>query len=58
VEEGICKKISDQLNEEYSIPFFVEVINYNTIKNKAQKEHFQNYGTIIYQKSMERNQNL
>jgi len=58
VEESICKKISEQLNEEYPIPFFVEVINYNTIKNQALKEHIQNYGIIIYQKSMEKNQNL
>jgi len=58
VEESICKKVSEQLNEEYPIPFFVEVINYNTIKNQALKEHIQKYGIIIYQKSTERKPNL
>jgi predicted nucleotidyltransferase len=51
VKESMCKKISEQLNEEYPIPFFVEVINYNTINNQALKEHIQNHGIIIYQKS-------
>ena len=53
VEENLCKRISEQLNEEYPIPFFVEVINYNTIKNQALKEHIQNHGITIYQKSTE-----
>lgn len=53
VKESICNKISEQLNEEYPIPFFVEVINYNTITNQALKEHIQNYGIIIYEKSTE-----
>ena len=57
-EESICKKISNQLNEEFPIPFFVEAINYNTVKNQALKEHIQKYGIIIYQKSTERKQNL
>jgi predicted nucleotidyltransferase len=53
VEENLCKRISEQLNEEYPIPFFVEVTNYNTINNKALKEHIQNHGITIYQKSTE-----
>ena len=54
VEENLCKRISEQLNEEYPIPFFVEVTNYHTIKNQALKEHIQNFGITIYQKSTER----
>jgi uncharacterized protein len=51
VTETICNKISSQLNEEDPIPFFVEVINYKNIKNQALKEHIQNHGVLIYQKS-------
>jgi predicted nucleotidyltransferase len=57
VKESICKKIGEQLNEECPIPLFVEVINYNTVKNEALKEHIQNFGIVIYQKFPERKPN-
>lgn len=42
-------KLYDDLNEEYPIPYFFDVIDYNTINNAELKEHIDNVGKIIYE---------
>jgi len=41
-------KLSDELNEEYPLPYFFDVINYHDISNKALKEHIDDKGKMIY----------
>ena len=41
--------IKDELEEETYLPFFVDVIAYNSIDNEALKEHIRNFGIMIYE---------
>jgi len=43
-------RLYNLLNEELSIPYFIDVVHFETIKNKELKEHILNKGKIIYQK--------
>ena len=40
-------RLSYFLNEEYPMPYFFDVINYNMIKNERLKEHINTYGQAI-----------
>ena len=40
-------RLSGILNEELPIPFFIDIINIDTIKNKHLIEHINNEGKII-----------
>lgn len=42
-----CRSI---LNEEIPAPYFFDVIDYASIKNKDLVEHIQEYGTVIFEK--------
>lgn len=42
-------KLYDRLNYETRIPFFIDVVDYNTIQNQALLDHIDQYGVIIYQ---------
>ncbi len=37
-------------NEEYPIPYFFDILNYNTISNRNLKEHIDNERKILYKK--------
>ncbi len=41
-------KLSDDLNEEYPLPYFFDIINYNEISNKELKKHIDNQGKLVY----------
>ena len=51
INQHICNKISYLLNEEYPVPYFVEVISYNQISNEELRNHIAHYGKVIYNKS-------
>jgi len=36
------------LNDDYPIPFFFDLVNYEKLKNQKLKEHIDKYGIIIY----------
>lgn len=39
-----------ELEEETYLPYFFDVVAFNTIENQALKEHIQKYGKEIYTK--------
>ena len=46
---GDEKKLSYILNEESTLPYFFDVINFNKITNKNLLEHIKRVGQIIYE---------
>ena len=44
-------RISGILNEELPLPYFFDVMDYDSITNPDLKKHINEYGKIIYQKS-------
>jgi len=43
-------RLSNDLNEEYPLPYFFDVLNYNDITNEELKKHIDNIGKVIYKK--------
>ena len=43
-------QVSESLNEDYPLPYFFDVIDYNRITNEALKSHIDAYGKTIYSK--------
>lgn len=41
-------RLDDYLNEVYPLPYFFDIIQYNSIKNEKLIEHINNDGKIIY----------
>lgn len=50
-EDDILFQVSDHLEEETNIPYFFDVIDYNSISNVNLKKHIDKYWKVIYQKS-------
>lgn len=48
VDGKIVSRLSDDLNEEYPLPYFFDVVNYNDISNEELKKHIDNKGKRIY----------
>jgi predicted nucleotidyltransferase len=46
----IAAHIKYELEEETNLPYFFDIIAYNTIDNNALKEHLHKYGKVIYTK--------
>ncbi len=44
-------RLHGKLNEELPIPYFVDVVNFNTINVKELKQHILSEGIIIYKKN-------
>ncbi|MGO5136282.1 nucleotidyltransferase substrate binding protein [Clostridium butyricum] len=44
------KVLKDYLNEIYPLPYFFDIINYNSITNENLKKHIDIEGEIIYTK--------
>ncbi len=50
INEKIVSRLSDTLNEEYPLPYFFDVIHYESITNQQLVEHIDKLGIEIYQK--------
>lgn len=50
LDNRILYQITDDLNENYPIPFFFDVLIYHTITSKSLVEHIDTFGKIIYKK--------
>ncbi|MEN1762016.1 nucleotidyltransferase domain-containing protein [Anoxynatronum sibiricum] len=51
IDRKILRRISDDLNEEYPLPYFFDVLNYNDISNEALKKHIDSVGKSIYKRN-------
>lgn len=58
IDKKTLRKVSDDLNEEYPLPYFFDVINYNEILSEDLKEHIDSYGKIIYENKESNGKNL
>lgn len=52
VTDEIIYKLNDYLNEVYPLPYFFDVLDYKSIKNKELIKHIDTYGKIIYKKTV------
>ncbi len=46
-------KLKDHLEDETYLPFFFDIISYNSITNENLKQHIQNKGKVIFQRNKE-----
>ena len=49
VDSSIMSKVSSLLNEETTLPYIFDVIQYSTIANDDLKKHIETYGKIFYE---------
>jgi hypothetical protein len=47
IARRIINRISDDLNEEYPLPCFFDVVHYESISNEELKRHIDTVGKII-----------
>ncbi|WP_428817431.1 nucleotidyltransferase family protein [Clostridium butyricum] len=50
ISNNTILKLNDYLNEIYPLPYFFDIINYNSITNENLKKHIDIEGEIIYTK--------
>ena len=50
ISNNTILKLNDYLNEIYLLPYFFDIINYNSITNENLKKHIDIEGKIIYTK--------
>jgi predicted nucleotidyltransferase len=50
VDRKTVRRLSDELNEEYPLPYFFDIVNYNDISNEELKKHIDNQGRTIYKR--------
>lgn len=48
IDRNIIRKISEELNEEYPIPYFFDIIHYESLSNEKLIHHIDNEGKFIY----------
>lgn len=48
--ESIASELGGWLNEESSLPYFFDIVDYNAIDNPDLKDHIDRVGKIIYKK--------
>lgn len=48
VDRKVVRRLSDDLNEEYPLPYFFDIVNYNDISNEELKKHIESVGKLIY----------
>ncbi|MCT4660360.1 MAG: nucleotidyltransferase domain-containing protein [Tissierellales bacterium] len=51
ITRRIIRRVSDALNEEYPIPYFFDIIHYESLDNKKLIDHIDIEGKIIYLKN-------
>lgn len=51
VDDATISGLTDQLNEVLPVPYFFDVLNYNTLAEPALKAHIDRVGLVIYHNS-------
>ena len=49
VDQRIVRRLSDELEEEYPLPYFFDIVNYNEINDKEFKRHIDSVGKTIWE---------
>ncbi|MEA3333853.1 MAG: nucleotidyltransferase domain-containing protein [Pseudomonadota bacterium] len=52
ISYNTTSRLRGKLNEDLPIPYFIDVVNYNTITLQELKNHIINNGKIIYEKRL------
>jgi predicted nucleotidyltransferase len=55
VNDDILHNIKIILNEKFSIPYFIDVLDFKSIKNSDLLEHINNEGKVIYERDSKQN---
>ena len=50
VDFSLAAKIKSHLEDDTYLPYFFDIVSYNTITSKELKEHLKIHGKIIYQR--------
>ncbi|BEP30305.1 nucleotidyltransferase domain-containing protein [Helicovermis profundi] len=50
VDRNILRRVNEDLNEVYPIPYFLDIINYQDISNEKLKTHIDDVGKSIWHK--------
>jgi uncharacterized protein len=50
ITDKTTKRLSSKLNEELPLPYFIDVVHYETIRNSDLVEHIDRVGKVIYSK--------
>lgn len=51
IDRKTIRRLSEDLNENYPLPYFFDVISYHDISSQELKKHIDSVGKIIYEKS-------
>ncbi len=47
----IVAQLSDLLNEELPLPYFFDVVHYNTLESKPLADHIDRVGVVLYDRA-------
>ena len=50
VTRKVVQRLSDDLEEEYPLPYFFDIVSYNDISDEEFKHHIDNVGNSIWEK--------
>ena len=50
IDGKTVRRLSDDLNEEYPLPYFFDVVNYSDISNEELKKYINSVGQSIYRR--------
>ncbi len=50
ITRDIVNKISVELNEILPLPYYFDIINYETLENDELKRHIDQYGKVFYKR--------
>ena len=50
VDQRVVRRLSDELEEEYPLPYFFDIVNYNDITEEELKHHIDSVGKTIWRK--------
>ena len=51
ISDKTVKRLSARLNEELPLPYFIDIVHYETIQNQDLIDHIERVGEIIYRKN-------
>ncbi|HHX96403.1 MAG TPA: nucleotidyltransferase domain-containing protein [Clostridia bacterium] len=50
VDQRVVRRLTDELEEEYPLPYFFDIVNYNDIEDQELKRQIDSVGKIIWKR--------